>query len=299
MGTICDESRNSTKIRYPTKFTKPTRQNNNTLGYVNYDEAPICKDNTSGNENYILGEIVINKDLVNKDARIINSYEAYERSIGKTTFDENIRNEIEIRKCNIYIEGKLIPFSYFYKFDKKGTFKIKYCFQNNLKSLYALFCQCYYIKTLNFSNFNTNDVTSTEYMLYECSQLTELNLTNFNTNNVTNMQYMFNNCRSLRELNLSSFNTNNVTNMQYMFNYCLSLKELSLSSFNTNNVTNMQNMFYYCSSLTNLDLSNFKTQKKTDLNNMFKYCENLTKSLLICYDKNILDAASYYKYYNF
>jgi len=130
METICDESRNSTKTRYLTKSTKPTRQNYNNLGYENYDEAPICKDNTSGKENYILGE-----DLVNKDTRIINSYESYERSIGKTIFDQNIRNEFEIRKCNIYIEGKLIPFSYSYKFDKEGTFKIKYCFQDNLKSL--------------------------------------------------------------------------------------------------------------------------------------------------------------------
>ena len=70
------------------------------------------------------------------------------------------------------------------------------------------------------------------------------------------------------------------------------IKEINLSSFNTNNATNKQNMLYCCSSLTNLDLSNFKTQNKTFLFNMFEYCTNLTKSLLICYDKNILKTAS-------
>ena len=47
-----------------------------------------------------------------------------------------------------------------------------------------------------------------------------------------------------------------------------------------------------CCQLTNLNLSNFKTQEKTVVGNMFAYCECLTKSLLICYDEKILNAAS-------
>ena len=48
----------------------------------------------------------------------------------------------------------------------------------------------------------------------------ELNLSNFNTNNITNMGCMFFCCSSLKELNLSNFNTNNVTNMGGMFYAC-------------------------------------------------------------------------------
>ena len=276
MGIICDENKQLTKPGYQKttnivnveinkNYTLPSKEYDNNYNYENADEAPIITvtDDSSGYNNYILGEIEINENLVNKDVRIINSYEAFERSRGVKTFDEKKRNEINIRKCKIFIEEKLIPFSYIYKFDKKGTFKIKYSFQSNLKSLYALFCQCY-IKKLDFSNFNTKNATSMEYMFYNCS--------------------------SLKELNINNFNTENVTNMQYMFYYCSSLKELNLSSFNTNNVTNMQEMFYECQQLTDLDLSNFKTQEKTKVNDMFNNCKCLTKSLLICYDEKILSA---------
>ena len=154
MGTTSFETKLPIKPRYNEKKI--------ITGSENYSEAPVCNKSISGNDNYIIAEIEIGKNSVNKDIRIINSYESFERSREKTTFDENLRNEIEIRKCKIFIEGNLIPFSYNYKFDKKGTFTIKYCFQNNLKSLYGLFCECYYLKTLNFSNFNSNEAISTE-----------------------------------------------------------------------------------------------------------------------------------------
>ena len=298
MGIICNTAKklkNKVNVKINKNYTLPTKENDNNNGNNyrcdNVDEAPIVTDDTSGCDNYILAGIEIDKKLVNKDARIINSYEALERSRGVKTFDDTKRNEIDIRKCKIFIEGKQIPFSYFYKFGKTGTFKIKYCFQSNLKNLCYLFCQCN-IKTLNFSNFNTKDATSTEFMFYDC-YLEELNLSNFNTENVTNMQYMFYNCRGLKELNLSSFNTENVTNMKYMFYNCRGLKELNLSSFNTNNVTDMQYMFSSCNQLTNLDLSNFKIQEKTVVKYMFADCKCLTKTLLICYNDKILNAAKY------
>ena len=293
MGTICFETKQPIKPRY-NEHKIITKQNNTnkTSGLENYGEAPVCNNSTSGNDNHIIAEIEINKALIGEDIRIINSYESFERSREKTAFDDKLRNEIEIRKCKIFIEGNLIPFSYFYKFDKEGTFKIKYCFKNNLKSLYGLFCECYYIKTLNFSNFNSNDAISTEYMFYGCVLLNKLNLTNFNTKNVTNMQFMFYLCKTLNELNLTNFNTNNVADMQYMFCSCVYLKKLNLSSFNTNSVTSMQCMFDGCSSLTDLDISNFKTQKNTKLERMFEDCGRLTKSLLICYDEKILGVAN-------
>ena len=63
-------------------------------------------------------------------------------------------------------------------------------------------------------------------MFCYCLSLKELNFTNFNTNNVSNMTMMFSWCSSLKELNLSNFNTNNVKYMSDMFYGCLDeLKE--------------------------------------------------------------------------
>ena len=50
-------------------------------------------------------------------------------------------------------------------------------------------------------------------MFYLCSSLQEINFSNFNTNNVTNMWGMFYKCSSMKELNISNFNINNVTNI--------------------------------------------------------------------------------------
>ncbi len=54
-------------------------------------------------------------------------------------------------------------------------------------------------------------------MFYKCSSLKSLNLSNFDTNNVKHMSFMFCDCSSLIFLNLFNFNTNNVNNMSHMF----------------------------------------------------------------------------------
>ena len=41
-------------------------------------------------------------------------------------------------------------------------------------------------------------------IFWGCSSLKTLNLSNFNTNNVANMSYMFNRCSSLKELNCNN-----------------------------------------------------------------------------------------------
>ena len=97
----------------------------------------------------------------------------------------------EIKKCEIRINDKLIPFTYLYKFTNKGKYIIKYSFYNYL--------------------------SITNHMLSGCSSITNINLSNFNIQNVTDMSYMFSDCSSLININLSNFNTQNITNMSLMF----------------------------------------------------------------------------------
>ena len=89
--------------------------------------------------NYIIAEIYISDFYVNKDIRIINSYEEVMRGYNDETKIEETEkiigkanNEEEIKKCEIKINDKLIPFNYFYKFPKKGIYTIKYSFKNAL-----------------------------------------------------------------------------------------------------------------------------------------------------------------------
>ena len=241
--------------------------------------------NIEENKNYILAEINIKKNNINKNIRILNSFEE-NRRIYKWHHkkdDYKYENEKEIKEnCIIKINNKVIPFNYLYNFKEKGKFKIEYSFKNNIKSLANLFSECKSLKNIDLSNFNTQNITDMSYMFYKCYSLTNIDLSNFNTQNVTNMSYMFYECNSLINIDLSNFNTQNVTNMSYMFYECNTLINIDLSNFNTQNVKYMFYMFERCNSLTNIDLSNFNTQNVvSNMSYMFYECNSLIKLNLI------------------
>ena len=240
--------------------------NINTINQINY-------------ENIIVGEIYINNDNINKDIRIINSYENCKREWNKedSKDDYQFENEKEIKEnIEIKMNEKIIEFKYYYKFKEEGKYIIEYTFKNNLTKNNHMFCDCNLLTNLNLSNFKTQNVTNMSCMFLGCKSLTDLDLSSFNTQNVTNMSKMFDGCESLTNLNLSNFKTQNTTNMSDMFLSCRSLTNLNLSNFETQNVANMSGMFWGCKSLTNLNLSNFNTQNVTNMNWMFDECNSLT-----------------------
>ena len=172
---------------------------------------------------------------------------------------------------------------------------------SKVKNMYSMFGSCYYLTSVNLSNFNTKNVTNMAYLFYDCElesidlsgfdtsnvenmrcmfymcdKLKELDLSSFNTKNVTDMADMFYNCQSLKSLDLSNFDTSSVKNMGGMFTACQELKEIDLSSFDTGNVENMNMMFYYCSSLSSLDVSNFNTSNVNMMRSMFNECTSLS-----------------------
>ena len=69
--------------------------------------------------NEIEAEINIEERDINQDIRIINSYEEYmTRYYPDELLDQHHINEEEIKQCQIKINNKSIPFSYFYKFPR-------------------------------------------------------------------------------------------------------------------------------------------------------------------------------------
>ena len=244
------------------------------------DSIELIKNKINNNKiNKIIGEIYINKDDINKDIPIINSFEKVKREWGLKDEDDDLKyeNEKEIKEnIEIKINGQLIKFTYYLKFYKEGKYNIEYSFKNNLTKTCYMFFFCLSLTYLNLSNFNTQNVTNMSLMFSNCKSLTNLNLSNFNTQKVTNMSGMFYDCNSLKNLNLSNFNTQKVIDLSYMFSSCYSLKYLNISKFNTQNVTDMSYIFYHCYSLKNLNTSNFNTQKVADMSYMFSVCNLLT-----------------------
>jgi len=228
-------------------------------------------------DNYILAEVYIEENNVNKDIRIINSYEettSKESSKDYLFSGEDIRNEKEIKECQIEINDELIPFNYFYQFKNKGKYIIKYFFQNYLTSTVCIFNKCENLIFIDLRSFNTSNVTDMSYMFKECKKLKEI--IGINKNKATNLNSMFKGCFELECLDLSNFDTKNVTDLSLMFSCCYKLKGIiGLNEFITNKVINMTGMFRLCNELEYLDLSSFDTSNVIDMSGMFNKCYKL------------------------
>ena len=83
-------------------------------------------------------------------------------------------------------------------------------------------------------------------LFYNLTSVKQIDFSNFDTSNVTDMSYMFYYCRPLTSLDLSGFDTSNVTNMSYMFRYCR-----ALTSFTVGNNFTMDNVVSYSGYLSN------------------------------------------------
>ena len=113
-------------------------------------------------------------------------------------------------------------------------------------------------------------------MFMGCADITEIDFSDFDTSQVTNIGTIFSGCSSLTSINISKLNTSKVKNMDNIFNGCSSLTSVDLSNFDTSQAIQMNNMFEGCLKLTSLELSHFDTSKVTRMDNMFKGCFNLT-----------------------
>ena len=219
-------------------------------------------------------DVYLNKNKINilKDKFINNLWR-----IDKSHFEKAGKYEF-----HIIFNDTIIDMSGFFSCNECIFLDFSDFDTSNITNMYCMFKQCCHLKEIKGINkFNTDKVTNMGGMFEMCSQLENLDLSSFNTSNVTNMEYMFGGCSELKQVKgIENFVTNKVVNMQYMFSYCKSLELLNLSRFNTSNVINMEGMFWYCDKLKYLNLLNFTINCNT--NNMLKFskqnCEFITKN---------------------
>ena len=275
----------------------PNETGENETKKLNFKKPTKCSETLTKNpikSNEIMLKIKIEQTELNKTiyfldntSEITNPDGYYENGKNVMHNHDNL-NELNENNTTLIIDGKIIIFKKSFIPTRSGIYSIKLIFNIKLSDCAYMFCNCGNIIDIDFSKFNTENVTDMKYMFCYCSKLKLLNLSSFNTQNVTCMVDMFNNCSSLILLNLSSFNTQNVDIMKSMFYGCSSLVSLNLSSFNTKKVNNMKSMFYGCSSLISLNLSSFNTKNVNDMRGMFNGCSCLTSINLSSFNtKNV------------
>ena len=215
-------------------------------------------------DSYIVALFNIDEEDINKNIRIIDTYDNYMKTRLWFKKLEELKNERQIMEnVEIFVNDKKINFSYYHKFQDKGINIIKYIFKNK--------------------------VTNICYLFNDLKNLISIDLSHFNAENITDMSYMFVNCECLTSIDLSNLNTENVTHLEYMFAYCISLTSLNLSNLNMKNAIDMTYMFSQCYSLTSLDLSNIKIQNVADVKDMFYQCRSLKKNNVITQDEKIIN----------
>ena len=179
--------------------------------------------------NQIEIEIIPDKNQINNNNKFINIMDERDKSFYHIYFNNE---NVEIKRNYFTIN--------------EDVSKIKVLIDMEVKSIEALFYECYSIKEIKFIKFNRTDFNNYQYMFYYCLNLKNIDIKKLKTNNVENMDNMFFLCETLEKLDLSNFITDKVKRMYKMFEDCLSLKELNISNFKFNESTDIEYMFSNC-----------------------------------------------------
>ena len=246
----------------------------NKCGYYNIDTGEF--DST----NLII--IYFNKDVEYKSgfASGIESRNNIEFLINGNGDKINVNESLSInkgKKLEIYLN--------------KETTSLKSFFNSDLDP------NMLYVKSIDFTLFDSSKVTNMENLFKGCSELDEIDFTNFNTSLVTSMTSMFSGCSKLIELDLSLFDTSSVIDMHDMFYGCEQLKLIDLYDTKMDKIITAHNMFKHNDNLKYIDL----LKVKDSYINITESEINLKDNLTICQkDDIIINTNAEYKccYYN-
>lgn len=157
---------------------------------------------------------------------------------------------------------------------------MRQCNLCNFKGLYnisSLFVPCYYLQTIDTSNWDTSTVQDLSYLFYPC-RFNDINVSNWNTTSFKNLAYTFAGYYGqspFQNLDVSNWDTRNIQDLTGTFYYCGRLTDLDVSNWNLNNVISLSNCFSNCSNLTSLNVSNWTFPKLKNLDWTFCRCNNL------------------------
>ena len=241
-------------------------------------------NNIKKENNYISAEIEIDSKNINKDILIINSYEESKRRMNVSNIEENLKNEEEIKQCQIKINNEKINFSYVHNFKKAGRYTIYYIFKNKLTNTNHMFSDCSLLASISITKLVTENITNMSFMFADCVSLINVNLSYCNVQNVTNMKGMFYGCTSLSKINFEKIETKKIEDLSWAFYSCSSLTDINLTDFDTEYVEDLGSMFSKCSTLININLSHFNTENVTNMTLMFSNCTSLRKLDLSKFD---------------
>lgn len=226
-------------------------------------------------EEYQEDEVLVSAGVLNSSSTDGNIFGAnlYKYSIESISFVNHKNVPSGATSWDASAEGNNTITGWYVDSDANGSYELylgsdegRITFPSNASSMFSSFGS---LKSIDFSNVDTSQVTNMSNMFYSSSSLTELDLSRFDTSNVTDMSYMFGFAYGLTSINLTSFDTSKVTTMYNMFFYVNKVKEFDLSSFTTESLTHISYMFYQAGAAELIKFNNATFDKVTSYGSMF------------------------------
>ena len=250
------------------------------------------KTNIETLKNIIQDKDIINKKVDNNETMNLNDFQDKSVISGILDVDFNdIENGIILFNSDydydmdFYLEDKKVSLEkdfdnnwrLNYSFITTGKYAFWMVFNDIVTDMEGFFATGPNIYTLDFSLFDSTNLTNMRILFNKCKKLKEIKgFDKLNTSKVIDMEGLFQNCITLEYIDLSNFDTSNVTNMAFMFNHCNRLKEIKgLDKFITSKATTMEGMFQSCFKLEFIDVSSFDTSNVEIMNFMFVDCFKL------------------------
>ena len=113
-------------------------------------------------------------------------------------------------------------------------------------------------------------------IMFQSSGLQSVNFSNWNVENITNVQNMFYSNQSLTSVDFTNWNTNNFTECGSLFKKCYNLQDIiGLNTWNLTNCTTKSSIFEECTNLINLNLEGWSMSSTVSILRLFKNCSNL------------------------
>ena len=107
-----------------------------------------------------------------KQITLLNAYD----NISFYHLSDELRNEVDKifelyqEFIEVYVNDKKIPFSFDYKINNEKEIKVKFKIKCETQLIYAyMFGDCYSLKSIDLSSFDTSNVTTMDGMFYGCS----------------------------------------------------------------------------------------------------------------------------------
>ena len=255
-------------------------------------------------------------DFIDKKQIITIKYKINEKSqenqyvkLFDEIFFKNNKDKFSSVKINKRKINELKTYYRYLEDDEKLELELEEDPKKKVVDMSYMFNNCKNLVSVDFSKYNTKNVTSMEAMFQLCP-LDELHdsILSFDTTNLLNIRAMFckcikinkipdlsnnffsknnlikdismlfNGCINLQEIdNIENWTATNIEDMSYMFNRCGGLTKINLKKINTSKVKNMCGLFNECSNLDSITTMPFNTKNVEDISIMFQGCVKLQK----------------------